>query len=307
MSLTKVTFMDIASETIDSNWKEKYKTLKEFYSKEYDPNYFTFSRYELKIDPLETFDEIEAYDEMKQQSEMIKCALSFPYFCHKYVKIKHPERGLIPLVLYNYQRRCVDEFENNQFNLLLKFRCGGFSTFTVLWCMWRCMFNPNESIMILSILDRGALHNSDYVKFAISQLPNWMRPEMTKNNDHQKLFKNGSKLFFYTPRSACGHSLTHLILDEAAFIPEMDLHWKSLFPTLSNGGKCICMSTSNGVDNWYFRTFQDAKENKNAFKINIMNFREHPKYNDPDWIEKMKKLLGLKGWLQEVMCNFVAG
>lgn len=298
--------MGIAGENIDPNWKKKYSTLKEFYSKEYDPKYFTFSKYELEIDPLEKFEEVEAYDALKQQKEMMKCALSFPYFCHKYVKIAHPKRGLLPFVLYNYQRRCVQEYENQRFNILSKFRQGGLTTVTVLWCMWRCMFKLDETIMVLSKSDREAIAAGEIVKRGLIELPVWMKPEMDKNNDHQKLFnETGCKLFFYTPEAARGRSITYLVLDEAAFIPQMDKHWKAMFPTISTGGHCITISTVNGVGNWYYDTFQGAKKKENDFHVIELDYWEHPEYNDPNWVKATRAQLGEKGWLQEVMRDFL--
>jgi hypothetical protein len=291
---------------VDPNWKKKYKTLKEFYANEYDPEYFAFSKFELEIDPLETFEEIEKYDPVRQQKELIKCAMSFPYFCHKYVKIAHPKRGLLPFVLYNYQRRCVQHYEKHRFNILSKFRQGGLTTVTVLWSMWRCMFKLDETIMVLSKSDREAIAAGEIVKRGLIELPDWLRPEMDKNNDHQKLFtETGSKLFFYTPEAARGRSITYLILDEAAFIPSMDKHWKAMFPTISTGGHCICISTVNGVGNWYYDIFMGAKKKENDFEVIELDYWEHPEYNDADWVKATRAQLGEKGWMQEVMRDFL--
>lgn len=291
---------------VDPNWRKKYRTLKEFYAKEYDPKYFTFSKYELEIDPMEPFEDIEQYDPVRQQKEIVKCALSFPYFCHKYVKIAHPKRGLLPFILYNYQRRCVEEYEAHRFNILSKFRQGGLTTVTVLWCMWRCMFKLDETIMVLSKSDREAIAAGEIVKRGLIELPNWLRPEMDKNNDHQKLFtETGCKLFFYTPEAARGRSITYLVLDEAAFIPQMEKHWKAMFPTISTGGHCICISTVNGVGNWYYDIFMGAKKEENDFKVIELDYWEHPEYNDPDWVKATRAQLGEKGWMQEVMRDFL--
>lgn len=291
---------------IELDWRKSYKTLKEFYSNEFDPEFYSFSKYEIEIDPMEPFEEIEAYDAARQQQEFLKCAASFTYFCHKYVKIAHPKRGLLPFILYKYQKRVVKEYENHRFNILSKFRQGGLSTVTVLWCMWRCMFKLDETIMVLSKSDREAIAAGEIVKRALIELPNWMRPEMDKNNDHQKLFtETGCKLFFYTPEAARGRSITYLVLDEAAFIPQMEKHWKAMFPTISTGGHCITISTVNGVGNWYYDIFQGAKKNENDFNVIELDYWEHPEYNDPDWIKATRAQLGEKGWMQEVMRNFL--
>lgn len=294
------------SHEVDLNWRQNYKTLKEFYLSAYDKEYFAFSKHELEIDPMEPFEDIEAYSPERQQLEFLKCAASFSYFCHKYVKIAHPKRGLLPFILFKYQKRVVKAYESSRFNILSKFRQGGLSTVTVLWSMWRCMFKLDETIMVLSKSDREAIAAGEIVKRALIELPNWMRPEMDKNNDHQKLFtETGCKLFFYTPEAARGRSITYLILDEAAFIPQMEKHWKAMFPTISTGGHCITISTVNGVGNWYYDIFQGAKKGENDFNVIELDYWEHPEYNDPDWVKATRAQLGEKGWMQEVMRDFL--
>jgi phage FluMu gp28-like protein len=292
---------------IDFNWKLKYKSPKEFYQREYNPAYYTFSKHELEIDPIEPYEEIEAYSKEKQQIEFLKCAASFAYFCHKYVKITHPKRGLLPFILFKYQKRVVREYEKHRFNILSKFRQGGLSTVTVLWSLWRCMFKLDETIMVLSKSDREAIAAGEIVKRALMELPEWMRPEMEKNNDHQKIFtETGCKLFFYTPEAARGRAITYLILDEAAFIPSMDKYWKAMFPTISTGGHCITISTVNGVGNWYYETFRDAQKEQNDFNIIELDYWEHPEYHDEEWIKSTRAQLGEKGWQQEVMRDFLS-
>lgn len=300
-------YMSIFDE-IDTNWKGKFKSLAEFYKANYPSDYFEFNRYELAIDPLESFEEIEGYDEERRHKEMIKCALSFSYFCHKYVKIAHPKKGLLPFILYKYQKKVIDDYEKNRFCILSKFRQGGLTTVTVIWAMWRCLFKLDETIMVLSKADREAIAAGEIVKRALEELPSWMKPEMAKNNDHQKLFSDtGCKLFFYTPEAARGRAITYLILDEAAFIPQMDKHWKAMFPTISTGGHCICISTVNGVGNWYYDIFTGAKKTppQNDFHIIELDYWEHPEYNDPNWIRATRAQLGEKGWMQEVLRDFL--
>lgn len=298
----------MAFKEIDPNWKAKYSSLKEFYEKEYPDEYFNFSKYEKEIDPLEPFEDVEEYPPEVQQKELLKCAMSFAYFCHKYVKIAHPKRGLIPFILYKYQKRVIREYESHRFNILSKFRQGGLTTVTVIWSMWRCLFKLDETIMVLSKSDREAIAAGEIVKRALMELPKWMKPEMEKNNDHQKIFSDtGCKLFFYTPEAARGRSITYLILDEAAFIPQMEKHWKAMFPTISTGGHCICVSTVNGVGNWYYDIFTGAKKQppQNDFHIIELDYWEHPDYHDDDWVKQTRAQLGEKGWLQEVMRDFL--
>jgi hypothetical protein len=288
------------------NWREKYNTLDEYYKGEYDPKYYTFNKYELTVDPTESMDEIDAYSADRQQKELAKCNYSFPYFCTKYVKITHPKKGLLPFILYKYQRRVIEEYGKHRFTILSKFRQGGLTTVTTIWCLWRCLFKLDETIMIVSKSDREAIAAGEIVKRALEELPKWLKPDMSKNNDHQKLFnETGCKLFFYTPEAARGRAITYFVLDEAAFIPQMEKHWKAMFPTLSTGGNCICVSTVNGVGNWYYDIFQGSKKGENDFHIIELDYWEHPEYNNKEWSDSTRAQLGEKGWAQEVLRDFL--
>lgn len=291
---------------VDPEWREKWPDLESYYTNNYDPDYYKFDKFELAIDPSETMVQVDNYDARRQQLEIRKCVHSFSYFCHKYVKIAHPVRGLLPFILYNYQRRVVKEYEDYRFSIIRKFRQGGLTTVTVLWAMWRCMFKLDETIMVLSKSDREAIAAGEIVKRAIEELPSWMKPTMDKNNDHQKSFTDtGCNLFFYTPEAARGRSITYLILDEAAFIPNMEKCWKAMFPTINTGGNCITISTVNGMGNWYEETYHAAERGDNDFNIIDLMYTEHPDYNDDEWVRTTRAQLGENGWLQEVMGDFL--
>lgn len=279
----------------------------EYYLKNYDPKYFTLNSYELSIDPNESMDEINQYELEKQKIETIKCVNSFEYFCHRYIKILHPIKGLIPFVLFDYQRKVIKEYENNRFNIISKFRQGGLTTVTLLWGLWRCMFKLDQQIMLLSKTDREATDIGMIIDRAVENLPSWLIPKKDgKWNDHLKMFPDtGGALKFYSPEAARGKSVTFLVIDEAAFIPDMDKHWKAMWPVLSTGGSCVLISTVNGVGNWYEQTYSDAREKRNMFNVIDLDYWEHPEYNNEKWVNEQKQQLGEKGFLQEVLREFL--
>ena len=310
-----------------SIWRDKYDTLEDYYANEFnqqysilDPEtlnvikaeeqfpYYTLSADEIAIDPDETDAEVEAYgrDPAKQREEIIKCINNFPYFCHKYIKIMHPIRGLLPFVLYNYQRRVIDEYDKHRFTIISKFRQGGLTTTTAIWALWRCMFKKDQTMMVMSKTDREAMTGAGMVARAIQWLPTWLQPEMGKNNDHVKEFLiTSSRIDFQGPEAARTRALTYMILDEAAFIDGMEEHWKAMYPTLSTGGNCIAISTVNGLGNWYEEIYHNAQVKKNKFHVIDLDFWEHPDYNDADWVADQRAQLGEKGWQQEVMRSFL--
>lgn len=278
-----------------------------FYETKYDPQFFEFDNLQMEIDPNEDLDDYNQYDNKRQHQEIIKCAQNFFYFAHKYTKALHPKHGLVKFIPYKYQRRVISDFESHRFNIISKFRQGGLTTVAVIWALWRCLFKFDQQFMVLSKTDREAIAAGEIVNRVVENLPNWLAPakHSGKFNDHHKNFDTGSNLFFYTPEAARGRSITYLIIDEAAFVPDMDKHWKAIYPTIATGGNCIAISTVNGMGNWYQEYYTGAKDGKNMFHAIDIDYWEHPDYHDPEWVRVNKKQLGDKGWRQEVLREFV--
>ena len=281
--------------------------------KEIFSQFYAFTPDELDI-VMETEEEVEAYgnpdhpkyDPEYIQREIIKCATNFYYFAHKYIKILHPIEGLLPCVCYKYQRRTIDCYEKHQFNILSKCRQGGLTTTAVIWALWKCMFRTHQQVILLSKTDREALSAGEIAKRAIEHLPSWLSPELDKHNEHVRQFaETGSALSFYTPEAARGKAVTIMLIDEAAFIPDMEQYWKDMYPVISTGGSCVVISTVNGVGNWYEETYHKAESKENDFNVIEIDYWEHPDYCDPHWVKKTYANLGKRGWDQEVMRSFM--
>lgn len=68
--------------------------------------------------------------------EFIKCSKDINYFAENYVKITHPDKGLIPLELYPFQKKMLNNLNDNRFNILLASRqCG------------KCFFYENQIVI----------------------------------------------------------------------------------------------------------------------------------------------------------------
>lgn len=234
-------------------------------------------------------------------NECLKCQKDFNYFAETYLKVAHLRRGIIPLRLYDFQKRLIKEYHDNRFVVVKKFRQGGFTSMTALYALWQCMFHHNRKFIFLSKSDREAVSVGEIVSEVIAQLPEQLCLLLTHNSNHEKKFEiTNSSISFTTPQACCSKVFTHLIIDEAAFIPDMENHWKSLYPTFGDNGKCFVVSTVNDIDNWFEGLYNGAANGHNSFKIFDVSYKEHPDYQDPKWEEQVRKNLGEKLWLQEI-------
>jgi hypothetical protein len=289
----------------------KFKTVGEMTKHEEWKNvfsiYYELEECELDIPVGETTDDLNAFSPEQQIDEVIKCAKNFFYWCHRYVKILHPTFGTIPFVPYKYQRNVIREYEKERFNMISKFRQGGITTLTVLWGLWKCMFQKDQQIFVLSKTDREALAAGEIAKRAMDNFPYWLYDQNNADiTKHEKKFDDiGSKICFYTPEAARGKSATYIIIDEAAFIEKMEDHWKAMYPVIATGGHIEIISTVNGLGNWYEETYHEAEAGRNFFNIIDLDYWEHPVYANPEWANSMRANLGEKGWQQEVLRNFL--
>ncbi len=242
---------------------------------------------------------------MDLNEEITKCKNDFFYFAENYVKIVHWRDGLVPFKLYPYQKRLIQDIQDNRFVCGVKFRQGGFTTVQAIFGLWECMFQNDQRVMIISKSDRDAISVGHIVKHVIEELPDWLKPTLTKNNDHMKIFANNNAMRFYCFEACCGQSITRLIIEEAAFIKYMNRNWKALFPTIANSGKCSAISSANGTDNWFHETVSNSISGENRFKLYTCSYLEHHEYCESKWIKQQLKWLGGKGFRQEVMCEFL--
>ena len=201
-----------------------------------------------------------------------RCQRSPLFFINNFLKVKHPKAGIIPFKTWTYQKSNIVSFLKNRFVIYKKVRQCGISTVSGAFALWYAMFYPYKTILIVSKRDDDAMNFLDRnIKFPYDNLPPefrkiWGDPPPTYN-EHSIRFPNQSQINSLTSSKETlrSHSASLNILDEVAFIPDMEAMWAAGLPTLSHGGSVICISTPNGSGDWYENTYTDAKEGKNQF------------------------------------------
>lgn len=219
----------------------------------------------------------------KQKTDIInKCRKSFEYFCHNFCYVKHPNAGVIPFKLFDYQKKSIKLFNKHNRIIYRKCRQSGISTLTGAYVLWVGMFYANKKLLIVSKRDEDAKAYLDRnIKFVYENLPSWMHkifgdPRATgarqysppvAYNDHTIEFFHGSEIKSLTSSKDTlrSNAATLVIIDEAAFIRDMDDMWAAGQPTLMHGGSVIVISTCNGKGNWYHHTWEGAEANENGF------------------------------------------
>jgi len=241
-------------------------------------------------------------DEIKE--EFLKCKEDPVYFMRHYIKIIHPIRGSVNFDLYRFQERIIENFKNNRFNLMRKFRQAGATTISAAYALWYITFNKDKNVMVVSIGDRESRDFLDRAVHMYDDLPKWLQAPELERNKHVLKLSTGSKIKSQPAGAGRGESVSLLIVDEAAFIDNMREFWMAIYPTISTGGSACILSTVNGMANLYYELYRDAELGKNDFNVIDIHWREHPEYTE-EWAEQTRNNVGERAWLQEYEGEFL--
>lgn len=240
------------------------------------------------------------------QLEKEKCRNSCIYFLNKYGVIKHPIRGKIKFELFDYQSKCLESFEKNDYTIILKGRQLGLSTLIAGYIVWLMTMFDDKTILVIATKQDVAKNIVDKVKLLYDSLPRWLQVPNIEYNKLSLVLKNGSsiKAESSSPDAARSVAASLLVIDEAAFIPNAEDIWVSAQQTLSTGGRGIVLSTPNGYGNWFHRMWLGATEQDNGMIPIKLPWHVHPD-RDIEWRKKQDKKLGPRKAAQECDADFL--
>jgi len=239
--------------------------------------------------------------------EYVKCKNDPAYFMKKYCYIQHPQRGRILFNLYLFQQEVLHLFNSKQFLITLKSRQLGLSTLSAGYSIWLMLFHKDRNVLALATTQATARNLVSKTIFMYEQLPKWLKLPYEEKNKLSLRLKNGSKIQAKSSNtdSARSEAVSMLIIDEAAFIDNVEQTFTAAQQTLATGGRCIALSTPNGIGNWFHRTWVKAETNENSFTAVRLPWTVHPE-RDQAWRDQQDKDLGLRMARQECDCSFLA-
>lgn len=239
------------------------------------------------------------------KDEYKKCAQDPVYFFKKYGYIQHPQRGRLLFILYRFQERVLQQLRDNDYNIILKSRQLGISTLTAAYALWMMLFHPDKNILVIATKQDIAKNIVQKVRYMFDNLPSWLKVECTESNKLSIRFSNGSQIKAESSAASSGRSeaVSMLIIDEAAFIENVEEIWGSAQQTLATGGKAIILSTPNGIGNWFHKKWQEAVSEGTMNTIQL-HWSMHPERNQA-WRDDQDKILGPRLATQECDANFI--
>ena len=239
--------------------------------------------------------------------EYIKCAKDPAYFMRKYCYIQHPTRGRILFNLYPFQDKVLHLFRDHQYLITLKSRQLGISTLAAGYSLWLMLFHKDKNVLALATTQATARNLVSKTMFMYDQLPKWLRLPAVEKNKLSLRLKNGSKITAKSSNADAARSeaVSLLLIDEAAFIDNIQETFTAAQQTLATGGQCMALSTPNGIGNWFHQTWDKAESGENSFLPIRLPWTVHPERNQ-SWRDQQDSDLGPRMAGQECDCDFLA-
>jgi hypothetical protein len=244
-----------------------------------------------------------------QIAELIRCTKDPVYFIENYCQIVSLDKGLVPFILYGYQKRFIDVLRNKRKIISMQPRQMGKSQTVAAFILWYTLFEKNKTVAILANKAPAAREILYRYQLMYENLPLWLQQGIKTWNKGDIELENGS-IVFTAATSASGirgKSVNLLYVDETAIIPNniAEDFFTSVYPVVSAGEttKIVLTSTPLGY-NHFWKFWNDATQGLNGFSPFEVKYFEHPNRNE-NWAAEQKKLLGEIKFNQEVLCSFI--
>lgn len=240
--------------------------------------------------------------------EFAECLEDPTYPIINYFKTKDlTQGGFVPFKLFKKQCEIIRSYEEYRFNLVAKPRQAGISTTTQAYLAVKATFadkNKPETIVVIANKLTLAKKFIKGIKEFVNQMPRWVWGEEyygTEKNEEKNIWIKDSQVELELPNGTQiiavatstdalrGYSPSYLVFDEAAFIDDGAELYAAAITSLSTGGHAILISTPNGFDPLYYKTYEQSVKGENKYNIIEMRWYQDPRYNkDLRWIDKNK-------------------
>ena len=254
--------------------------------------------------------------------ELMKCTdpISGPnFFLDNFFYIQHPTKGKLKYEPFEYQRRLIDSYHGNRFNVNLLPRQTGKTTTAAGYLLWYAMFIPDATVLVAAHKFTGAQEIMSRIRYAYELCADHIRCGVKSYNKQSIEFDNGSRIIAQTTTETTGRglSLSLLYADEFAFVePNIAVEfWTSISPTLATGGKAIITSTPNSDEDQFANIWKEAnykfdefgneqKLGRNGFFPFRAYWNEHPD-RDENWANEERSRIGEERFRREHDCEFL--
>ena len=244
------------------------------------------------------------------EQEYIRCSEDMCYMAKNYCDIQTLRHGKIKMNLYPFQVTALRIIQKNPKIIINKSRQLGVSTLMAVYAIHSLLFRDGYKVAIFANKQKTAQEVLEKIKLIYNGLPTWLKGKELPlvDNKTELRLPNGSIVKAYSSSSDEGRSGSYniVIVDEGAYIANLESLYASIYPTISSGGSIVMLSSPSSASGFFYEHWINAEAGKNGFIPIKLKWDVHPD-RDIKWRENQNQELGIKLAKQEYDCEFGTG
>ena len=236
-----------------------------------------------------------AREAIEREIERRRCAASFLHFL-PYWQFVNRETGAVQSFAepWSGQQQLAETYEEHPWVVALKAGKLGFTELECAYDGWVALFRQeNARVHLFSRDGRASKELLGYVRFGLTHLPAWMRPDLMEDvagGDTTQSLKlrvgpdDTRTVVSYAagPHVSVDVSAQHVHVDELARMPFPEKTWNTVVSTVSTEGTCHIVSRGHGDTNFLAVLWNAAQEGTSDLHPIFAPYTARPG-RDPSW------------------------
>jgi hypothetical protein len=227
-----------------------------------------------------------------------------------YCLIHDPAAGhWIPFSLWPDQVHSLQTIHHHDLTVILKARQLGFSWLVVCYTLWLMLFRPAATVLLFSKRDDEATELLTFrLKGVYQRLPAWLQGTVVADSAHQWMLANGSRAMAFPVTGGRSYTGSLVIIDEADYVPDLEVLLSAVKPTIDAGGKLVLISTVDKSKplSTFKRIYEKSKLGANDYQALFSSWRSRPG-RDAAWYERQRRdVLARTGALDDLHQEYPA-
>lgn len=241
----------------------------------------------------------------RQEQEVNKCWESCAYFINNYCYIYDATQGeWLPFKLWTAQEETLEVITLEQLIIILKARQLGLTWLVLAYALWLMLFHPAATVLLFSLRDTEAVYllSDERLKGMFSQLPEWLKVPVKKDDAHVWQLSNGSTAKAFPTSAGDSYTATLAIVDEADLVPDLNKLMRRVKPTIDGGGKMILLSRSNKSlpQSEFKRIYRAAKQRLTKWRSVFLPWSVRPERDEAWYAEQRADIMQRTGSLDDL-------
>jgi hypothetical protein len=210
------------------------------------------------------------------------------------------EDNLLDLNLRDYQKEILNNFYTNQFSINMMSRQLGTTLINSLISLYEAIIRGTK-VIIFCTSNLGRVEIIEKIENLYKNLEFYIKPGLLNNNKTSLKFDNGGEI---SAKMYNLHDITTAdvyILYDFAFECNQSSFYKNIYPVAKSNSKIIINSSLKG-NNFFYKLFQDAENNKNTFVPNKYYWFQVPR--SKEWMNNIIEVIGEDSFDMEYNLRF---